>query len=416
MLRKTKPMQKISLLLFLICFGYASTAQKDNRIVIGTVDSVRSAVLNETRKIWIYVPNRNSNSIYGAQNYPVIYLLDAEAHFHSVTGLIHQLSAANGNSICPEMIVVGIPNTDRTRDLTPTHSLMGPEGKELGFLATSGGGENFTAFLEKELIPYIDAHYPTAPHRMLIGHSFGGLFAINALVHHPMLFNSYVSIDPSLWWDHQKLLNQASDVLQSNKLKGRTLFLGVANTMRAGMDTLQLARDTAGNTFHIRSILKFAKNVRAASASGLRFSWKYYPGDDHGSVPLITEYDALRFIFDFYKPPAANDSNPLTADFLITYYKNLSEKIGYPFLPPESVINGVAYGFLQRNMLDKAYTFFKMNIDNYPKSANVYDSMGDYYIAKNEKVKAIEYFARALTLKEVPETRKKMERLKTETK
>ena len=107
-------MQKISIALLLTCLVQTSFAQKDNQVVIGTIDSVHSNILNETRKIWVYVPNRN-NSLYGSQNYPVIYLLDGDGHFHSVTGLIHQLSSVNGNAVIPEMIVVGIPNTNRTR-------------------------------------------------------------------------------------------------------------------------------------------------------------------------------------------------------------------------------------------------------------------------------------------------------------
>jgi len=83
------------------------------------------------------------------------------------------------------MIVVAIPNTDRSRDLTPTHSLLLPDGTTQDFLKTTGGAEAFTTFLEKELIPYVESHYPTAPHRMLVGHSFGGLFTINALINHP---------------------------------------------------------------------------------------------------------------------------------------------------------------------------------------------------------------------------------------
>lgn len=382
-------------------------AQPSGQIVIGKIDSVKSNVLNETRKIWVYVPNQQ-NSIYGSQRYPVVYLLDGDAHFHAVTGLIQQLGGQN--ALCPEMIVVAIPNTDRTRDLTPTHSLAGPDGKDQGYLASSGGGENFTAFLEKELIPYVESHYPVAPHRMLIGHSFGGLFVINALVHHPQLFNSYVSIDPSLWWDHQKLLGQATAVLKSDKVRGKSLYLGIANTMPAGMDTARVWKDTTSNTFHIRSILQFAKNAQSNSSGGLRFYWRYYPADNHGSVPLITEYDALHAIFDYYRPPVRGEQ--LTADLLISHYKNVSEKIGYAIPPPESEVNNAGYAFLQQKKYDKAFMFFKLNIDNYPKSFNVYDSMGDYYVAQNDKPQAIEYFSKALALREYPETREKLEKLK----
>ena len=92
-----------------------------NKINFGVIDSIFSKTLNEQRKIWVYVPNNGNASASSKTKYPVLYLLDGDAHFYSVAGLIHQLSTINGNTLCPEMIIVGIPNTDRTRDLTPTH-------------------------------------------------------------------------------------------------------------------------------------------------------------------------------------------------------------------------------------------------------------------------------------------------------
>ena len=133
-------------------------------------------------------------------------------------------------------------------------------------------------------------------------------------------------------------------------------------------------------------------------------------------MPLIAEYDALRFIFDYYKPPVVSDPSQLTAGMLNAHYKNVSEKIGYAVLPPESAINNAGYSFLQRKMFDKAFSFFQLNIDNYPKSFNVYDSMGDYYVAKGEKAKAMEHFTKALTLREFPDTRQKLEKLRKEVK
>ncbi|HEX3386461.1 MAG TPA: alpha/beta hydrolase-fold protein, partial [Mucilaginibacter sp.] len=91
------------------------------------------------------------------------------------------------------------PNTNRMRDLTPTNV---PPDK------SSGGGEKFTDFIKTELMPHIDSIYPTASYKMLIGHSLGGLMAINTLINHPEMFNAYVAIDPSMWWDDRKLLNR----------------------------------------------------------------------------------------------------------------------------------------------------------------------------------------------------------------
>jgi hypothetical protein len=289
--------------------------------------------------------------------------------------------------------------------------MLRDDGKAAEFLKSSGGAENFTAFIEKELMPYIDQHYPTVPHRMLIGHSFGGLFAINAVVHHPTLFNTVIAIDPSMWWDNKKLLDEAMTALKSEKLNNRTLYVGVANTMPTGTDYNKVEKDTSRETAHIRSILKLTKLGSSLPGNGLRFGWKYYPNDSHGSVPLITEYDGIRFIYDFYKAPAI-DRQKLTPDLLSTQYKSISDKIGYAVLPPEQTVNGLGYEYLFSKDYDRAFGFFKLNIDNYPKSFNVFDSMGDYYVARADKTKAIEYFNKALALQDFPDTRRKLEELK----
>lgn len=405
-----------SLLLFIFAFVLTTgfTQSTSNSIVIGTIDSIYSKVLNERRKIWVYVPNTNNNVVFSQQHYPVVYLLDGDAHFNSVMGMIQQLSEVNGNTLCPEMIIVGIPNTDRTHDLTPTHVSAAPY-MDSNFVKSSGGGEKFTLFLEKELMPHIDSIYPTAPYRMLIGHSFGGLMVINTFINHTTLFNSYLAIDPSLWWDNQKLLKQADKVLHEKKFDGKTLFLAVANTMEPGMDTLHVRRDTAVSTLHIRSILQFANVLKGTPGNGLRWSWKYYNEDEHNSVPLIAEYDAVRFIFNYYKPPSFGnlfDSSFHGDSALIAHFKNVSTQMGYNLAPPEPIVNQLGYVFLQRKMFSRSYSFFQMNITNYPNSFNVYDSMGDYYDAKGDKQKAIQSYTKALSLKDWPDTRKKLEKLK----
>ena len=104
-----------SLLLFFLFPGIAK-AQTNNTITIGKIDSVWSGTLKETRKYFVYTPPSYNNSIYLPQKYPVLYLLDGDAHFHSLTGLLQYLGTGiNGNYLVPEMIVIAIPNTDRTQ-------------------------------------------------------------------------------------------------------------------------------------------------------------------------------------------------------------------------------------------------------------------------------------------------------------
>jgi len=390
-------------------------AQPNSKIILGNIDSIQSKILNEQRKIWVYVPDEDQSGTYAKQKYPVVYLLDGDAHFYSVVGMIQQLSSVNGNTICPKMIVVGIPNTDRTRDLTPTHVDADPPYMDSASSKTSGGGEHFISFIEKELMPHIDSLYPTAPYRMLIGHSFGGLTAMNTFIHHTKLFNSYVVIDPSMWWDGLKLLKEAKQDLAAKKYDGVSLFLGIANTMDDGMDTMKVKKDTSSNSKHIRSILALSNYLSSNKQNGLKFKYKYYNDDNHGSVPLITEYDALHFIFDFYNLKLNFkdffDPKKRLDTMIDNHYKYVSQKFGYTVNAPEDFVNGMGYQFLNLKQYDKAEGFFKMNVANYPGSYNVYDSMGDFYDAKGDKAKAIENYKKALTIKDAPETKQKLEKL-----
>ncbi|HJP62017.1 MAG TPA: alpha/beta hydrolase-fold protein [Mucilaginibacter sp.] len=402
--------------LLLLILTSCTPPQKANDISIGKTDSLSSKILGENRKIWVYVPD---GGIGSKKKYPVLYLLDGEAHFSSVVGMIQQLSSVNGNTVCPEMIVVGIPNTDRTRDLTPTKSMLGPDGDVEKDFTNSGGGEKFISFIEKELMPHINSTYPAAPYKVFVGHSFGGLTVMNTLIHHPEMFDAYVAIDPSMWWDKKKLLMQAKDVFKEKKFERKSLFMGIANTMPGGMDTLQVRLDTTGRTNHIRSIISLKDILKDNPANGLQFSYKYYKDDDHGSVPLITEYDAFHYLFGFYKIPP--DLNSLLGDIhgktdpvpaLTAHYAEVSKHIGYTILPPESIVNEYSYYYMQQGAKDKSFSMLSLNIHNYPDSPNVYDSMGDYYSQLKDKAKAIENYKKALELKDDPETRKKMDKLK----
>jgi predicted alpha/beta superfamily hydrolase len=329
--------------------------------------------------------------------------------------MIQQLSQVNGNTICPEMIVVGITNTDRTRDLTPTHIVDDPPFMDSTFSKTSGGGEQFVSFIQKELMPHIDSLYPTAPYKMLIGHSFGGLTVINIAINHTKLFNSYISIDPSMWWDKMNFLKATKKSIAEKNFSGTAFFLGIANTMDESMDITKVQSDTSDNTRHIRSILDLDKYIKGQKQNGLKYESKYYSNDDHGSVLMIAEYDGLRFIFEKYRLKLSfkdfTDSTFDLANKFEQHYQEVSKQFGYKVSPPENMVNGLAYELLNRKQYAKAGKLFKMNVDNYPESFNVYDSYGDYFLAIGDKSKAIEYFKKALTLKENPESRKKLNNL-----
>ena len=386
------------LISLLFCTIYISAiAQKpDNRIVIGTVDTVYSKILNEKRALLVHVPDGGKD-----ERYPVLYILDGETHFNSAVAIVQQMAG-----VIPDMIIIGIANTVRQRDLTPT-SVPGDK--------VSGGGEKFTKFISDELFDYIDAHYPTAPYRIFSGHSLGGLIIVNTLINHPGMFNAYIAIEPALWWDNQKLLKQAQQQLSKINLSKKSLFVAIANNMPPGIDTITVMQDTLNPYTPVtRSVLPFIKALKEAKPKGLAWSYKFYPNERHGTIELNAEYDALRYLFSYYAFLTSQfDGHPeLNIDsVLAAHFKMLSEHFGYTVVPPESLVNSLAYYCWGNNRPKEAFSLFKRNIDNHPQSGNVFDSMGDFYAGTGEKRKAIEAYTKSLSLQETVDTRRKLNEL-----
>lgn len=386
-----------------------------NSLTIGHVDSVHSEILGETRGIYVHVPMSSKDPLFNrSRTYPVLYVLDGSGHFATVTGMMTQLSSINGNKKMPEMIVVGIPNATfaaRWRDLSPTME----EGRP-----ASGHSENFTKFLEKELMPYIEDKYPVKDHKTIIGHSLGGLFVVNTLLEHPQLFNNYIAVDPAVSWDNRYILNKADSILSSKNLENKYLYIGMANTMTDNMQYSTLREDTTENALHMRSILEFADIAEDRKSNGLNFKWKYYEDDTHGSVPLITEYDAFRFMYSWYDFKERSDLRWPEREYTVKeveglindHFTMVSEKMGCQVYPDEQFMNILAYGFLRSDKPDLAYACFKMNMEHYPDNFNVYDSMGDYYEAIGDKKNAIRYYEKSVEMGGAWVTQERLDKLK----
>lgn len=403
-------MKSFSCSVLFLLFSLCIHAQETSPFNTGSEQTLSSKIMGQERKVWIHIPNSNGgNKIKDKGRYPVIYLLDGSENFNTVVSITEHMSES---SLCPPMIVVGILPSNRVSDLT-----IGTD-KELPGVV--GNGEKFMSFIEKELIPYIDATYPTTTYKTFIGHSLGGLTVMNTFLHQPDLFNSYVSLDGSLWWDNQKTVKEAKTILPAQNYKGKTLFMALANRMERGVDTLSVQKDTSGATALIRSNLEFIKDLSKNKRNQLHFKYKYYEDDNHPSVRLIGEYDALRFIFDFYKlkiyESELNNPDFKLDSLLVSHYKNVSEKMGYTIKPDESQINNLGYKMMSTKQFAKAEILFKLNIANNPNSGNCYDSIGDLYLETKDKTKAIESFRKALTLKAIPETKEKLQKLLNEKK
>ncbi|MEO6447502.1 MAG: alpha/beta hydrolase-fold protein [Gemmatimonadaceae bacterium] len=371
-------------------------------MTIGVADSLYSPTLREQRPYLVYTPPSYKSGTYLPRSYPVLYLLDGDAHFHSVTGLLQILgTGVNGTFVLPEMIVVAIPNTDRMRDLTPSHVETDPSGTPSPAFKTSGGMPAFLDFIRRELIPHIDSAYRTAPYRMLVGHSLGGITAINALYTMPETFNAYVAIDPSLWYDKQLLLKKAREYFDRPAPAGRALFMAQANT---------ITPDDSTFNEHFNSMLQFNSIVESYNRSGVRYAYKYYPSDDHGSVPLIAEYDALRFIFDGFRLNLlrALDRPASVAE----HFDGISRRMGYRVLPPESMVDMLGRFALGRDST-KAVELLQMNTQLYPRSPHAFVELGNLLLARGDSGRARSAYQSALALSpDIERARGMMRKLK----
>ncbi len=200
--------------------------QENVRIKNSEVNEVVSKFTKEEYAIYLSYPDNYKNS---GKVYPILVVLDAEVNFGAITYIVQRLVKDN---LVPELLIVGIAykgetNEDdyyslRSRDFTPTADKAQEQRHKDKFKSGTGGAENFVKFLSLELFPYLKKNYPIADKgKTIYGHSFGGLFGIHALINHPDLFDNYLLLSPSLWWNQSEILKEfkINSIITSRQLK-----------------------------------------------------------------------------------------------------------------------------------------------------------------------------------------------------
>ncbi|MDF1696681.1 MAG: alpha/beta hydrolase-fold protein [Saprospiraceae bacterium] len=406
-------------LLFVSC---APTPQEENTmpensdIRIGERVVLYSDVLGEEREVFVYVPE----GFYGMDeqnlNYPVAYVMDGESQFMSTVGMLQQMSSPySANDMVPQMLVVGVVNTNRDRDLTPTKAMV---GRDSSSLSITGGADQMALFLKKELIPFVNETYPASNHRVLIGHSLGGLFALNTLIKFPHLFQNYLAIDPFLSWDKQKFSEEVSQSLLRGDYSGKSLYVATANNLMSWMELEDALIDTTEVMQTMQSTLVF-KNKLAGQEMKLDYRNDFYTDENHFQIPILGTYEGFKYLYRYYTFPQMIEyyyprlNEPDLVAELKLHYREISKELGYTVLPLESYINSWAYGFAKFDRNDLALKLFEMNRENYEDSPNVHASLGFHSLAIGDTLKAIEYFKTSLEIKELSHVRKAFDGLNT---
>jgi predicted alpha/beta superfamily hydrolase len=337
---------------------------KDDKYILGDQITIKSEILDQERQILVYTPTGYETA---TSNYHVLYLLDGGYHFHHASGIVQYLS---GLGMMPQTIVVAIQNIDRNKDFLPTNTEEVP---------TSGGGAEFLDFISDELIPFIESEFRTVPYRTLVGHSYGGTFTAYTFLENPELFNAYIAISPVMHWDNDLLITKAETTLQEKYNKNKFYYMTLGDEPP-----------------YIPSITKFTELIDSKSPKNLDFSYTHMPEENHGTIPHRTIYNALEKMYNGWA--LTREINEQGLAVIDDHFKKITVKFGYDNPTPELVINMLGYNYLMNKEYVEAIEVFQENVNRYPNSANVYDSLGDAYENNEQFELAKENYAKACEL------------------
>lgn len=270
-------MKQLLITFYIVLFAFQSIYSQDNLDIVSVQKFVlHTEILNEDRICLLSLPDSYNDPTNLDKQYPILILLDGATFFKTTSGIVHFMSSdRNRNHFMPETIIVAIENVDRERDFTVTKI----KTKRVN---TMGGGRNFLNFIEKELIPYIDKYYRTAPHRTLVGHSLGGLLTLNSYMDKNSIFDAYIAIDPSIWWDEESMKSKV-DATTSSSLN-KKLYIATANQGAASYERNKKRHD------------RFYDLITENSNGTLNVKIAYFEEEDHRSIPLIALYEGLKYI------------------------------------------------------------------------------------------------------------------------
>ena len=259
------------------------TTETAKPFALGVIDEIQSKELGEKRIVNIYLPAGYDKN--DTVKYPVIYLLDgsADEDFIHVAGLV-QFYNFDWVNIVPKSIVVGISNVDRQRDFTFPTTIK----EQQDWIPNSGHSDKFISFIEKELQPFMETKYKGNKDKTIIGQSLGGLLASEILIKKPTLFNRYVIISPSLWWDYGSLLNQQSPMLEESFGQKTEIYVGVG---KEGLTPGAVPR-----VMEVDANLLVDK-IKGTKSKNVTVSFDYLPLENHASIMHQALMNAFKLLY-----------------------------------------------------------------------------------------------------------------------
>jgi uncharacterized protein len=332
-------------------------------LIIGRTVKLHSAALGEDRTVLVTTP---AGYDLGARKYPVVYVLDGETN-HLLSAAVTNFFWQNG--LMPPVIVVSVTNTDRTRDFTPT-----PVADRKG----SGGGPKFMEFLKSELIPFVEKNYRTESYRVLIGHSLCGMYAVWTLLSEPDLFQALIAISPYVMYDDNYVVRLAEERLPGMPDQRRFLYITLGDEPEYGA-----------------SIDRLLGLLKKKGPKSLEVHFTPMKTETHGTVRMKSVYQGMEALYAGWRLP--DDLAVLGLPGIRKHFGALGARFGYPIDLPEAAVNLLGYQLLNRKRVSDAVEVFRKNVELFPESANVYDSLGEALEQSGQLAEARENYQQAVT-------------------
>ena len=259
------------LLIPLFIIGCGNKPNSQDPIPNHDTFKIASKQVGETRVINIWAPPEYENN---NESYPVLYMADGgiKEDFPHIANTISKLIAEKS---IPPIILVGIENTERGRDLTG----YSESEYDAQYCPLTDGAENFRAFITDELFSEIEGRYRVTNKKGLIGESLSGLFVMETFMQNPESFDFYIAFDPSLWWNNHYLVREANTLFKT--FPDREIKLWFAGSS---------ADDISQYTNELAAILK--------NNAPNKLRWKYSdePNEKHNTIFRATKEKALKWI------------------------------------------------------------------------------------------------------------------------
>ena len=257
----------------ILCFlfiGCGNSTPIEDPIPVHDTFTLNSKQVSEKRVINVWTPDNYKNS---TDSLPVMYMADGgiKEDFPHIANTIAQL--IKDKSI-PPMILVGIENTQRRRDLTGPTQIE--EDKKIAPIV--GGSAKFRAFINDELIPEINKRYRTSAKKGILGESLSGLFVMETLFTQPDMFDYYIAFDPSIWWNNHELVRMAKENLKKLPTTEKRLWFAGSGAEDINQYTNELA-----------------KILKKDCPSNLKSNYSDEPKEEHSTIFRATKNKALKW-------------------------------------------------------------------------------------------------------------------------